>query len=410
VRRVRSGGSGVILDPSGYIVTNAHVVEGAARVEVLVQATRNEGPGRRSIVKARGRTFTAQILGVDKETDLAVLKMPQSGLPHLSLADSDRVKQGSIVLAFGNPLGLQSSVTMGIVSATSRQLRLEDPMIYIQTDCPINPGSSGGPLVDLQGNVVGINTFILSQSGGNEGIGFAAPSNIVRNVFDQIRKTGKVRRGTIGVNAQTITPELAAGLGLTTDWGVILGDVLPGGPADRAGLREGDVILTLNGKVMENARQTEVNLYRQAVNELVSMEILRGSQKLTFQVPVTARNDDPERFTADVSVQRDRVPELGILGVTVDAEVAQALPPLRKHEGVLVAARVSESFPGDQQLLPGDVIYSVNRTPVGSLEALRTAVRGLTPGGSVVIQLERAGKVRFLALTLESDDLNAPGK
>jgi S1-C subfamily serine protease len=238
-------------------------------------------------------------LGVDKETDLAVLKMPQSGLPHLSLADSDRVKQGSIVLAFGNPLGLESSVTMGIVSATARQLRPEDPMIYIQTDCPINPGSSGGPLVDLRGNVVGINTFILSQSGGNEGIGFAAPSNIVRNVFDQIRRTGKVRRGTIGVHAQTITPELAAGLGLTTDWGVILGDVLPGGPADRAGLREGDVVLTLNGKVMENARQMEVNLYRQVVDERLPVKQGR------FRTGIPSPGDSLDYLTEHIPKRRD---------------------------------------------------------------------------------------------------------
>jgi serine protease Do len=410
VHRVRSGGSGVILDPVGHIVTNAHVVEGAARVEVLLAAVRDKTSPRRSILQAPGKKFTAEVLGIDRETDLAVLKIPQTELPHLQLADSDLVKQGSIVLAFGSPLGLESSVTMGVVSATARQLRPEDPMIYMQTDCPINPGSSGGPLVDLQGRVVGINTFILSQSGGNEGIGFAAPSNIVHNVFDQIRRSGRVRRGTIGINAQTITPELAAGLELATDWGVILGDVLPGGPAAKAGLREGDVILTLNGKVMENARQMEINLYRQGIDEQVSLEVQRGSQKLSVQVPVAARNDDPERFTAGVSVQRDRVPGLGILAFTLDAQVAQALPPLRKHAGVLVAARVAEAFPGDEQLLPGDVIYAVNRTPVTSLEELRTAVRSLTPGKPAVIQLERAGKVRFLVLPLEENDTNRPAK
>lgn len=400
VQRIRSGGSGVVLDAEGHIATNAHVVEGAARIEVLLPNL-NAIPPRQSILKGRGKRIVAEVLGIDKETDLAVLRIPLTGLQHLSLADSEHVKQGQIVLAFGSPLGLENSVTMGVVSATARQLRPEDPMIYIQTDCPINPGSSGGPLVDLQGRVVGINTFIFSQSGGNEGIGFAAPSNIVRNVFDQIRQTGKVRRGTVGVHPQTITPELAEGLQLASDWGVILGDVLPGGTAAEAGLREGDVILTLNGKVMENARQLEVNLYRQAVGEMVSLEVQRSQQKLSVRVPVAARDDDPERFTAGVSVQRDRVPGLGILGMTVDAKIAQALPPLRKHAGVLVAARVSQAFPGEEQLLPGDVIYAVNRLPVTTLEELREAIGKLPAAKPAVLQLERAGTVRYVVVPVE---------
>ncbi|MCI0422915.1 MAG: trypsin-like peptidase domain-containing protein, partial [Acidobacteria bacterium] len=246
ISKSRSVGSGVVLDSEGYIVTSAHVVEGAAAVEVLLPALLQAGSPKQSILKGRGKRFSAEVIGIDAETDLAVLKISQRSLPFLALGDSDQVRQGQLVLAFGSPLGLENSVTMGVVSATARQLRVEDPMIYIQTDTPINPGNSGGPLVDLQGRVVGINTFILSRSGGSEGIGFAAPGNIVRNVFEQIRKAGRVRRGTIGVYAQTISPELAQGLNLPNDWGVILGDVFPGGPADGAGLKEGDVILTLN--------------------------------------------------------------------------------------------------------------------------------------------------------------------
>ena len=195
---------------TGYIVTNAHVVQGAHKVQVQLAAPRRGGA--RSILGPRPRLVGAQIVAIDEETDLAVLKVDEKALPFLELADSDGVRPGQLVLAFGSPLGLDSSVTMGVVSAVARQLEPDDPMIYIQTDASINPGNSGGPLVDTDGRVVGINTLILSQSGGNEGLGFAAPSNIVRNVFEQMRKYGRVRRGEIGVRAQTITPSLAEGL------------------------------------------------------------------------------------------------------------------------------------------------------------------------------------------------------
>ena len=191
------------------------------------------------------------------------------------------LKPGQIVMAFGSPLGLNASVTMGVVSAVARQLEPEDPMIYVQTDAPINPGNSGGPLVDADGRVVGINTLIYSQSGGHEGIGFAAPSNIVRNVFDQIRKTGRVRRGEIGVITQTITPLIAEGLGLSQDWGVVDSDVDPNGPGGRAGLQAGDIVLALDGKPMENGRQFQVNFYTRGVGAPVTLEILRGEARVT---------------------------------------------------------------------------------------------------------------------------------
>jgi len=401
VSKTRNVGSGVVMDSDGHVLTNAHVIAGAAAVQVLLPALFEAGSPRQSILKGRGKRFSAEIVGVDSDTDLAVLKIPEKGLPFLTFGDSDQVRQGQLVLAFGSPLGLENSVTMGVVSATARQLRPEDPMIYIQTDTPINPGNSGGPLVDLQGRVVGINTFILSQSGGSEGIGFAAPSNIARNVFTQLRKSGQVRRGSIGVYAQSISPELAQGLNLANDWGVILGDVFPGGSADSAGLKEGDVILTLNGKVMENARQLEVNIYRHAIGERISLEVLRGAEKLKVDVAVAARDPDPERFSADVSVEKNRVQRLGVLGITLDAKTARELPPLRKHEGVLVAARVATAFPGEEQLLPGDVIYAVGRVPVKDLESLRSSVGALDAGKPVVVQLERQGKVRYLAVWLE---------
>src|SRR5262245_30615806 len=260
-------GSGVLLSADGYIVTNAHVVEGARRVQVVLTLP---GPGPaepKSVLKPAGRVVGAQVIGVDRESDVAVLKVAEEGLPFLPFGDSESLRQGQLVVAVGSPLGLAGSVTFGVVSAVARQVKPEDRMVYIQTDAPINPGNSGGPLLDTEGRVMGINSFILTQSGGSEGIGFAAPSNIVRNVYEQIRRTGKVHRGAIGVSAQTVTPTLAAGLGLAQPWGAVLADVAPRGPAAAAGLAIGDVVLTLDGKPLENGRQLEVNLYRHAVGD-----------------------------------------------------------------------------------------------------------------------------------------------
>jgi serine protease Do len=397
ISKQRSSGSGVLLSADGYIVTNGHVVQGARRVQVQLSYALDKTLPHSSAVKPRGKMIEGKVVGVDRDTDLAVLKIDRTELPHLTLGDSDAVKQGQLVLAFGNPLGLQNSVTLGIVSSTARQLKPEDPMIYIQTDAPINPGNSGGPLLDADGRVVGINTFILSQSGGSEGIGFSIPSNIVRNVYRQIRKDGHVHRGHIGVFAQTITPELAAGLSLGQEWGVLLADVAPEGPAAEAGLEVGDIVLKMNGKALENARQMEVNLYRSPLSEKVRLEILRGPEKLTFQVPVIERDDDPQRFADMVSPEVNMIGRLGILGIQIDKKIVAMLPDLRKKYGIVVAARASEG----NGLHAGDVIYAVNTVPTATIEGLRKALEDLKPGDPAVIQVERDGKLMFIVLDLE---------
>ena len=285
----RASGSGVIVDAEGYIVTNAHVVRGAQRLRVEISVP----VAGQSVLARRSRSVTGEVVGIDVETDLAVVRVNERNLTALTFGDSDELKAGQIVLAFGSPMGLHNSVSLGVVSAVARQLQPESPMIYVQTDASINPGSSGGPLVDVNGRLVGINTLILSGAGGNEGLGFAAPSNIVRTVYEQIRKSGRVRRGEIGVRVQTVTPVLAAGLKLARDHGVVPADVRPGTPAARVGLRPRDLVIAVDGKPMENGRQFQVGLYRHGVGDVVTLDILRDDAPLKVVVTIAERHDPP---------------------------------------------------------------------------------------------------------------------
>ena len=393
----RSGGSGVLVDPDGYIVTNLHVVQDAIRIQVrLAPPPRDQDP-RRSIIRAPTRILGAQLIGFDRETDLAVLKIEKSGLPFLPFGDSDKLSQGQFVMAFGSPRGLENSVSLGVVSAKARQLQPDAPMVYIQTDASINPGNSGGPLVNVQAEVVGINTFIFSQSGGNEGLGFAAPSNIVKHVYHQIRQHRRVRRGIIGVNAQTITPILSQGLGLKRAWGVILGDVLPGSPASLAGLKAGDIVLTLNGKAMENGRQFNVNLYQIAVDKRVEIEVLRGTTARKFQVRVIERPDDPERFSELANPEDNLIPNLGILAIEITPDIAVLLPSPRKLGGVLVAARSVDAPFSDGGLIPGDIIFQLNGSQVNSLKKLHQEASKLASNSPVVLQVQRQGQLHYVA-------------
>jgi serine protease Do len=393
----RGSGSGVIVSPDGYIVTNAHVIQNATRIEVELPFAATGGAPGRSILGRRGRTVGAQIVAVDEETDLAVLKVQASSLPALPFGDSDALKPGQIVLAFGSPLGLSSSVTMGVVSAVARQLAPEDPMIYIQTDAPINPGNSGGALVDTDGRLIGINTLIFSASGGSEGIGFAAPSNIVRNIVSQIIKFGRVRRGEIGVHAQTITPLLAEALGLPVDSGVVLGDVAPGGPAARAGLQPGDIVLTLDGKTMENGRQLRINVYSKGAGEQVAVEVRRGDRTLTLRVPVVERSSGSGRLEDLIGTQQP-IANLGITVLDLTPAIAQLLPDLRRNKGAVVA-RVTADAPLSQQgrLMPGDVIHALNGKPIESASDLQAAAAALKPSSAAVLHVEREGILSYLA-------------
>jgi serine protease Do len=339
---------------------------------------------------------------MDREMDVAVVKIDQTGLAHLTLGNSDAVRQGELVMAFGNPRGLEGSVSMGIVSSTSREIHPDDFLAYIQTDAPINPGNSGGPLIDSQGRVVGVNTFILSESGGSEGLGFAIPSNIVNTVYTQIRKEGHVHRGRIGIYVQTISPAIAEGLSLARDWGVLVGDVTPDGPADHAGVKVGDLVTMVNGRTMRNARQMESYIYRSPMKEKITLQVLRGKDQLSMDVPVIDSVDDPQRFADMVNPEDNLVPRLGILGIGIDKDIAAMLPGLRNSYGVVVAAGSStRDLTSGTGLQPGDVIYSVNTAPVSSVAALRKKVDEFKPGDEVAMQIERSGRLMYVSIEIE---------
>jgi serine protease Do len=401
VTKQRSTGSGVVVSSDGYILTNNHVVQNARRIRVQLAWTPEASESESKNPLMRSTLLEATVVGTDREVDLAVLKInPSRELAVLKLADSDKIRQGQIVFAFGNPLGLENSVSMGVVSSVGRQIRPDDPLTYIQTDAPINPGNSGGPLVDSNGDVVGINTLIFSQSGGSEGIGFSIPSNVVNAIYRQIRKDGHVHRGEIGVTAQSITPELAAGLSLKQDWGVILNDVDPDGPAGTSGLQPGDIILALNDKPVGDLRQFQNTVYRLMLDDVLKIGAVRDMDRFEAEVKVREREDDPFRFLDLVKPEANRVPKLGIIGVAITKDLAAVLPDTRKPYGVIVAARAGESeYSGQGGLKLGDVIYAVNTVPVSSLEALRTAVDRLKPTDPMVMQIERGGRLLFLTLS-----------
>ncbi|TAM48976.1 MAG: PDZ domain-containing protein [Acidobacteria bacterium] len=393
--------SGTVLDPDGYIVTNAHVVSRARRIQVLLPALPDRDPNEPSVIRPQGVKRDAEVVGIDTATDLALLKIQAHGLAALQFGDSDKLRQGELVLAFGSPLGLGNTVTMGVVSAVARQLQPDDMLAYVQTDAPINPGNSGGPLVDVRGRVVGINTMIITRSGGSEGVGLAIPSNTVRYIVDQLRAKGRVHRGVIGVQVQTVSPTMAAALGLPQAWGVIVSDIDPDGPAGKAGIQIGDVIVSTDGEVVGNVREFGINLYHHPTGATVALDILRGGAKMSLKVPVVERPEDPDTLMDMVRPEKNLVPQLDILGIDVDAKLAAALPPLRKASGVLVAAMSADASPPADRFQPGDVIHAVNWTTVTSLDELRKAVAGLKDGDPVVVQIERGGALKFVAFEID---------
>src|ERR1700756_738827 len=395
--RRSSSGSGIIIASDGWIVTNAHVVQGSRQIRVRLHQE-DDLPALQN-GRSRHALLEAKLVLADRDTDLAFLKVDATGLPALELSDSSDLRQGQLVLAFGSPLALDNSVSMGVVSSVAMQIDPESPTIYVQTDAAINPGSSGGPLVDTTGHVVGVNTLILSQSGGNEGIGLAIPSNVIRSVYNQVRNEGHVHHHGIGMSARNITPALALGLGLSREEGVLIEDVIPQSPAQSSGLMSGDVILSVAKKPVQNIRQLALGLYSYAVGENAILEIQRGKQTISYEVPVIEKQDVQGRLADLVTKEQNRIQQLGILALTLDERLLSMLPPLRNQFGVVVAAKESEgAYIGEGPPLPGDVICSVNGTSVRSVDSLRLVLEDLKLSDALVLQVERTGSLHYVVL------------
>ena len=395
VARQHAIGSGVIVDSSGYIMTNAHVVEGARHIRVVLPLPSVDSPQVQPVGKQH--VLDAKLIGVHKESDLALIKVDQNGLPTLSLGSARRIHQGQLVFAIGSPEGLENSVTMGVVSAVGRQPDPDNPMVYIQTDAPINPGNSGGPLVDMDGYVLGLNTMILSQGGGSEGLGFAIPARVVRFVYESLRKHGHVHRVEIQAASQNITPALAEGLGLPQKYGVIICDVTPGGPADAAGLRVGDIVVTADDRPVDTLPALTAAMYLHPLDEALKLVVKRGNEEKTLLVPVIEHRDPMEKVMDEVDPDKSLVEPLGILAVGLNDQFHSVIGDLRIPSGVVVIARAAELLGPETGLKTGDIIHSVNTMPVDSVDSLRAVLKDLKPGFPVAMQIERAGQLQWLA-------------
>jgi serine protease Do len=400
IGRQRSLGSGVIVDPDGYIITNYHVVKGAERVRVVL-TPETTGSQPTSSLKSRGKVLPARIVGFSKLIDLAVLKIEATNLPTLQIGRYEKIQKGQLVLAFGSPEGLENSVSMGLVSSVLRQTDPDDTMVYIQTDAAINPGNSGGPLVDADGNVVGIDTFIYTKSGGNEGIGFAIPSGIVRYAYEQIRKYGRVRRRSIGADVQSLTPDLAQALGLPGDIGVIVSDVFPEGPAAQAGLKVEDVIVALDGFPVDNVPLFTLGLYLMNHGDAAKVTVVRGGKKLDIVLPIFEPRNDTARLSELGDPTKDVIPRLGIVGASVTPEVVSIIGDMRIPSGVLVTSIVADRLAVDSGLSAGDIIHSLNRKQVKTVDELRSAFTALKPGEPAAMQVERNGKLTYVTFEME---------
>ncbi|MBN8728136.1 MAG: trypsin-like peptidase domain-containing protein [Xanthomonadales bacterium] len=398
VRRGSSQGSGVIVDADGYIITNHHVIAGQQEVSVIIVPQTRRGSQADAALSRRPRIVPARVVGSSEQADLAVLKVDARGLPTIPFARYRQLRQGQLVMAVGSPVGLQNSVSLGIVSAVLRQVDPESPMVHIQTDAAINPGNSGGALVDVDGNLVGINSSIFTRSGGSEGIGFAIPGAIAEFLYRQIREHGQVRTGYIGADIQALTPALVSALDLPGSAlpGVIVADVHPGSPAEEAGLRIYDRIVAIDGAPVDSVPTFVMNVFLRKKGDSVRLGVARGEDEFAFAVPVIEVGPGPSRFSDLADPGTHMIPRLGVIGVELGPEIASFLPPARIDSGVVVTA-ISADEGNDAGLRQGDIIHALNGEPVTTLDGLRLGLRSLPIGAPAVLQVERGGRLLLLS-------------
>ena len=391
-------GAGIIVDPEGYIMTNAHVVEGAQRIRVILPHPSSDSPQGLQPVHA-GQILEAKLLGTHKQTDLALLKIEATDLPAVSLRSDLRVRQGELVFAMGSPEGLRNSVSMGVVSSVARQLESDDPMVYIQTDAALNPGNSGGPLVDIDGNVVGMNTLKLSES-GSEGLGFAIPAALVNFDYQNLRKFGHVERVAIGAKTQNITPRLAAGLGLARSWGAIISDTLPEGAAEAAGLQIGDIVLAVDDRPIMSLPDFITALYLHPIDQILKIDVLRGTSQMSFNLPVTVYREKIGELAEVPNLQKTLIRKLSVFVTDLDNRIKPLLASNRSDSGVVVVAQTAGPN-ADAGLQTGDIIRAVDRTPLQSISQFQAIVRDVQSGDPVVLQIERGGTLQYLAFEMD---------
>jgi len=373
-------GSGVIVSSDGYIITNYHVVKDADEIKVLLSDKRE---------------FSGKVIGSDPKTEISIVKIEATDLPTLKWGDSDALEVGEIVLAVGNPFGLNQTVTMGIVSAVGRaNVGIADYEDFIQTDAAINPGNSGGALVNVRGELVGINTAIFSTSGGYQGIGFAIPSNMVKSIMDSLVKKGRVIRGWLGVSIQSITPELAKQFNLKGEKGVLVSDVNENGPAEKGGLKRGDIILEYDGKNTDEPSQFRNMVANTSPGEEHSFKVLRNDQVLTLKVTIGELPSDQQQ--AQSSAYEGALRGISVQDIT--PEIAKKLNIPGRVKGVIVSD-VEEDSPASSVLMQGDIIQEINRKRVGSAKEYQEVAAGIKKDESILLLVYRGGSSLFITLS-----------
>ena len=376
--RAAGAGSGVVISPDGYVVTNNHVIEDADKMTVAF---------------ADGKTYEATLVGTDKSSDIALIKIKGRSFPYLQFGDSNKIRLGQFVLAVGNPFGVGQTVTMGIVSAKGRaNIGIVDYEDFIQTDAAINPGNSGGALVDLEGKLVGINTAILSRSGGYQGIGFAVPASMVRPVLNQIKEHGRVRRGWLGVAIQNLTPDLSKELGLDDANGVLISDVLDTGPAGKGGIRAGDVITSVNGKSVRNSAELRNRIAMIGPNKRATINLIRDGRSKKLNLILEEKED--LNAVAEVE-ETDNSLFAGVQLKTVDQAVRTRLEAPKSLKGVVVVEMTPDSIAADSGLRPGDVITSVDRKRVSNLREFSELAKDAK---KLFLRVWRKGHASFMVI------------